>query len=77
MRFADKQGGYFFQVTPALFLPAFAIYPMFVLADCVADYHSTGWDYYVQGEGVMRIPPKNYSENYVYRPNTLRIARTK
>lgn len=36
-----------------------------------------GWDYYVQGEGVQRIPPKNYAENYVYKPHTLRIARTK
>ncbi|KZV88931.1 hypothetical protein EXIGLDRAFT_618770 [Exidia glandulosa HHB12029] len=36
-----------------------------------------GWDYYVQAEGVQRIPPKNYAENYVYKPNTLRIARTK
>jgi len=26
---------------------------------------------------VKRIPPKNYAENYVYRPNTLRIMRTK
>ena len=26
---------------------------------------------------LQRIPPKNYAENYVYKPNTLRIARTK
>lgn len=26
---------------------------------------------------VQRIPPKNYAENYVYKPNKLRIARTK
>ncbi|KAG1808993.1 Ndufs4, NADH dehydrogenase Fe-S protein 4 [Suillus variegatus] len=24
-----------------------------------------------------KIPPKNYSENFVYKPNTLRIMRTK
>ncbi|KAJ7505260.1 Ndufs4, NADH dehydrogenase Fe-S protein 4 [Mycena galericulata] len=36
-----------------------------------------GWDYYVQPPTVKRIPPKNYSENYVYRPNKLRIAKTK
>ncbi|EEB90503.1 hypothetical protein MPER_11281 [Moniliophthora perniciosa FA553] len=36
-----------------------------------------GWDYYVQPESVERIPPKNYSENYLYRPNTLRIHKTK
>lgn len=26
---------------------------------------------------VKRIPPKNYAENYVYKPNKLRICRTK
>ncbi|KIM43406.1 hypothetical protein M413DRAFT_444233 [Hebeloma cylindrosporum] len=36
-----------------------------------------GWDYYVQKPTVKRIPPKNYAENYVYKPNTLRIMRTK
>ncbi|KAH7099588.1 Ndufs4, NADH dehydrogenase Fe-S protein 4 [Auriculariales sp. MPI-PUGE-AT-0066] len=36
-----------------------------------------GWDFYVQGECAVRIPPKNYAENYVYRPGRLRIARTK
>ncbi|KAJ7459910.1 Ndufs4, NADH dehydrogenase Fe-S protein 4 [Mycena latifolia] len=36
-----------------------------------------GWDYYVQPPTVKRIPPKNYSENYLYRPNKLRIAKTK
>ncbi|KAF6757411.1 hypothetical protein DFP72DRAFT_845840 [Ephemerocybe angulata] len=36
-----------------------------------------GWDYYVQPEVVKRIPPKNYAENYVYKPHKLRIARTK
>ncbi|KAJ6524465.1 ETC complex I subunit conserved region-domain-containing protein [Mycena sp. CBHHK59/15] len=36
-----------------------------------------GWDYYVQPPTVKRTPPKNYSENYLYRPNKLRIAKTK
>ncbi|KAK7048414.1 ETC complex I subunit conserved region-domain-containing protein [Favolaschia claudopus] len=36
-----------------------------------------GWDYYVQQPTVKRIPPKNYSENYLYRPNKLRIQKTK
>jgi NADH dehydrogenase (ubiquinone) Fe-S protein 4 len=36
-----------------------------------------GWDYYVQSPTVKRIPPKNYGENYAYKPHTLRIARTK
>ncbi|KII86758.1 hypothetical protein PLICRDRAFT_55666 [Plicaturopsis crispa FD-325 SS-3] len=26
---------------------------------------------------VKRVPPKNYAENYLYKPNKLRIARTK
>ncbi|KAF7288522.1 hypothetical protein HMN09_01381200 [Mycena chlorophos] len=36
-----------------------------------------GWDYYVQAPTVKRIPPKNYSENYLYNPNKLRIHKTK
>ena len=28
-------------------------------------------------EEVNRIPPKNYSENFVYKPSTLRLVRTK
>ncbi|KAJ7212057.1 ETC complex I subunit conserved region-domain-containing protein [Mycena pura] len=36
-----------------------------------------GWDYYVQPPSVKRIPPKNYSENYLYRASKLRIAKTK
>lgn len=30
-----------------------------------------------QPETVKRVPPKNYSENFVFRPNELRILRTK
>lgn len=33
--------------------------------------------YFSQQETVKRIPPKNYAENYVYKPNKLRICRTK
>lgn len=36
-----------------------------------------GWDYYVQPTTVKRIPPKNYAENFVYKPHKLRIMRTK
>ncbi|EAU86085.1 NADH-ubiquinone oxidoreductase 21kDa subunit [Coprinopsis cinerea okayama7 len=36
-----------------------------------------GWDYYVQPPEVKRIPPKNYAENFVYKPHKLRIMRTK
>ncbi|KAK0244094.1 NADH-ubiquinone oxidoreductase 21kDa subunit [Armillaria nabsnona] len=36
-----------------------------------------GWDYYVQPPATKKVPPKNYSENYKYRPSTLRIMKTK
>ncbi|KAG2033742.1 ETC complex I subunit conserved region-domain-containing protein [Suillus americanus] len=36
-----------------------------------------GWNYYIQPPPTKKIPPKNYSENFVYRPNKLRIMRTK
>ncbi|KAJ2930897.1 hypothetical protein H1R20_g6192, partial [Candolleomyces eurysporus] len=36
-----------------------------------------GWDYYIQPTAAKRIPPKNYSENFVYKPHKLRIMRTK
>ncbi|EDR13375.1 uncharacterized protein LACBIDRAFT_148506, partial [Laccaria bicolor S238N-H82] len=45
--------------------------------DAVHFAEKQGWDYYVQTPTVERIPPKNYAENYVYRPSTLRIMRTK
>ncbi|KAH9912691.1 NADH-ubiquinone oxidoreductase 21kDa subunit [Epithele typhae] len=45
--------------------------------DAIHFAEKQGWDYYVAQTEVNRIPPKNYSENYLYRPNTLRIMRTK
>lgn len=45
--------------------------------DAIHFAEKQGWDYYVQAPVVKRIPPKNYAENYVYKPNKLRIARTK
>ncbi|THH20077.1 hypothetical protein EW146_g1189 [Bondarzewia mesenterica] len=45
--------------------------------DAVHFAEKQGWDYYVQPPTVKRIPPKNYAENYVYKPHKLRIARTK
>jgi len=45
--------------------------------DAIHFAEKQGWDYYVQQETVKRIPPKNYSENFVYKPNKLRICRTK
>ncbi|KAG8904201.1 hypothetical protein FRB99_002104 [Tulasnella sp. 403] len=45
--------------------------------DAVHFAEKQGWDYYVQQPTVKRIPPKNYSENYVYSANKLRIAHTK
>ncbi|PPR04091.1 hypothetical protein CVT24_010664 [Panaeolus cyanescens] len=45
--------------------------------DAIHFAEKQGWDYYVQQQTVKRIPPKNYAENYVYKPHTLRIMRTK
>ncbi|KAF9013242.1 ETC complex I subunit conserved region-domain-containing protein [Cyathus striatus] len=45
--------------------------------DAVHFAEKQGWDYYIQQPHEKRIPPKNYAENYVYKPNTLRIMRTK
>lgn len=45
--------------------------------DAIHFAEKQGWDYFVQPETVKRIPPKNYSENYLYRPTKLRILKTK
>jgi len=45
--------------------------------DAIHFAEKQGWDYYVQPETVKRVPPKNYSESFVYKPNKLRILRTK
>ncbi|TFY75873.1 hypothetical protein EWM64_g8137, partial [Hericium alpestre] len=45
--------------------------------DAIHFAEKQGWDYYVQPPTVKKIPPKNYAENYVYKPGKLRIARTK
>ncbi|EIN12990.1 hypothetical protein PUNSTDRAFT_111333 [Punctularia strigosozonata HHB-11173 SS5] len=45
--------------------------------DAIHFAEKQGWDYYVQAPPVTKIPPKNYAENYVYKPHKLRIARTK
>ncbi|KAL5519842.1 hypothetical protein ACEPAG_1502 [Sanghuangporus baumii] len=45
--------------------------------DAIHFAEKQGWDYFVQPEPVKRIPPKNYSENYLYNPNKLRIHKTK
>ncbi|KZP31509.1 Ndufs4, NADH dehydrogenase Fe-S protein 4 [Athelia psychrophila] len=45
--------------------------------DAIHFAEKQGWDFYLQPSTVKRIPPKNYAENYLYRPNTLRIAHTK
>ncbi|VDC00685.1 unnamed protein product [Peniophora sp. CBMAI 1063] len=45
--------------------------------DAVHFAEKQGWDYYVQQPEVKRVPPKNYAENYLYRPDKLRIAKTK
>ncbi|KAG8214551.1 Ndufs4, NADH dehydrogenase Fe-S protein 4 [Butyriboletus roseoflavus] len=45
--------------------------------DAIHFAEKQGWDYYIQPETVKRIPPKNYSESFVYKPHKLRIMRTK
>ncbi|KAF9452979.1 hypothetical protein P691DRAFT_720832 [Macrolepiota fuliginosa MF-IS2] len=45
--------------------------------DAIHFAEKQGWDYFVQPEATKRIPPKNYSENFVYKPHKLRIMRTK
>ncbi|KAK2465348.1 hypothetical protein APHAL10511_002702 [Amanita phalloides] len=45
--------------------------------DAVHFAEKQGWDYYIQQPTVKKIPPKNYAENFLYRPGKLRIMRTK
>ena len=45
--------------------------------DAIHFAEKQGWDYYVQPTTVKRVPPKNYAENYAYKPGTLRIHKTK
>ncbi|EJC98520.1 uncharacterized protein FOMMEDRAFT_129473 [Fomitiporia mediterranea MF3/22] len=45
--------------------------------DAIHFAEKQAWNYYVQPETVKRIPAKNYSENYLYNPNKLRICKTK
>ncbi|KAH9841653.1 NADH-ubiquinone oxidoreductase 21kDa subunit [Rhodofomes roseus] len=45
--------------------------------DAIHFAEKQGWDYYVQQPEVKVRPVKNYAENYLYRPNKLRIIRTK
>jgi len=62
IHFAEKQGTYLLTSGSSnQDLPSFVI----------------GWQYYVQEPHKARIPPKNYSANYLYSPTKLRIARTK
>ncbi|KAI0247632.1 aspartic peptidase domain-containing protein [Lactifluus subvellereus] len=43
--------------------------------DAIHFAEKQGWDYYVQPPSPARIPPKNYAENFVYRPHKLRITQ--
>jgi NADH dehydrogenase (ubiquinone) Fe-S protein 4 len=45
--------------------------------DAIHFAENQGWDFYVQQSTIKRIPPKNYAENFLYRPSKLRIVRTK
>ncbi|KAI0087846.1 Ndufs4, NADH dehydrogenase Fe-S protein 4 [Irpex rosettiformis] len=45
--------------------------------DAIHFAEKQGWDYFISTPEKTHIPPKNYAENYVYKPNKLRIHRTK
>ncbi|EIW59676.1 uncharacterized protein TRAVEDRAFT_46977 [Trametes versicolor FP-101664 SS1] len=45
--------------------------------DAIHFAEKQGWDYYIGPTEINRIPPKNYSENFLYKPSQLRIIRTK
>ncbi|KAJ8496250.1 hypothetical protein ONZ51_g1181 [Trametes cubensis] len=45
--------------------------------DAIHFAEKQGWDYYVAATEIKRIPPKNYAENFVYKPSKLRLIRTK
>lgn len=81
MHFAEKQGVYFFLPIVSVTHDTWLDPRMGLL--CVSSAYSVcistaqRSSFYSQSETVKRIPPKNYSENYVYKPRTLRIMRTK
>ena len=81
IHFAEKQGiQYFFPgasfVDVALFDPRVGLLRVsFKPPCCVYVVHQSCSC--SQAETVKRIPPKNYSENFVYKPHKLRIMRTK
>ncbi|KAI0324554.1 hypothetical protein GY45DRAFT_1313668 [Cubamyces sp. BRFM 1775] len=45
--------------------------------DAIHFAEKQGWDYYIAATEIKRIPPKNYAENFVYKPSKLRLIRTK
>ncbi|CDO75296.1 hypothetical protein BN946_scf184654.g4 [Trametes cinnabarina] len=45
--------------------------------DAIHFAEKQGWDYYVAATEIKRIPPKNYAENFLYKPDKLRLIRTK
>ncbi|KAH9891939.1 ETC complex I subunit conserved region-domain-containing protein [Cubamyces lactineus] len=45
--------------------------------DAIHFAEKQGWDYYIAATEIKRIPPKNYAENFVYKPGKLRLIRTK
>lgn len=64
-RFAEKQGWDYYVCVKPPFIPLLSV----IFAHTLRDPR--------QPSVVKRIPPKNYAENYVYKPHTLRIMRTK
>ena len=79
IHFAEKQGEYHIVVCSTFDSPRLQhrmgllhVRQLDLLSNPLADiwYHSSSPER-------THIPPKNYAENYVYKPNKLRIMRTK
>lgn len=45
--------------------------------DAVAFAEDNGWDYIVLPERTRRVKPRNYSDNFIYRPSDAPVAKEK
>jgi hypothetical protein len=78
MHFAEKQGTLHFHLgVHCPHCPSFRLELLCVSASLTFDMNWTLMNYHRQPPPTKKIPPKNYSENFVYKPNKLRIMRTK
>lgn len=78
VHFAEKQGdGIFSYSLYSLLTPVLCRLGLLCVSHAVMRQCSCSNGFDRQQETVKRIPPKNYSENYLYNPNKLRIMKTK